>query len=203
MSIASYSDMQSLIARRLHRSDLSSYIVDYITLAEARIYREMRVRQMETSFSSAISSGTISLPTGYLELKHAYLNTSPIAKLQRKDSEWIYAAYPTRSADSAPKFIARDGSTFIFGPYPDTSYTVAGIYFKKLDALSGSNTTNWLITDAPDLLLYASLVEAATDLVQDQRVVLWEQKYQQAKREVERQNDSEDVSGSPLQVTGR
>jgi len=203
MSIASYSDMKALIARRLHRSDLTSYIVDYITMAEARIYREMRLRQMETAFSSAISSGTISLPSGYLDLKHAQLTTAPITRLQRKDAEWIYTAYPTRSADSTPRFIARDATSFIFGPYPDSSYTVAGVYFKKLDALSDSNTSNWLITDAPDLLLYASLVEAATDLVQDQRAQLWESKYQQAKREIEKQNDAEDVSGSPMMVTGR
>ena len=203
MTIASYSDMKSLIARRLHRSDLTSYIPDYITMAEARIYRELRVRQMEATFSWSVSSGAIDLPPSYLELKYAYVSGSPNTKLQRKDAEWIYAAYPTRSAEGTPKFIARDGSSFIFGPYPDSAYTIAGIYFKKLTALSDSNTSNWLITDVPDLLLYAALVEASTDIVKDERIPLWEGKYQQTKRRIEIEAENEETSGSPLQVTAR
>lgn len=203
MSIASWSDMKDLIARRLHRSDLTSYLADYIALAEARIYRELRVRQMEATFSTAISGGVIALPTSYLELKYAYVSGSPTGKLQRRDSEWIYAAYPTRSAEGQPKFIARDGTNFIFGPYPDSNYTIAGTYYKQLTALSGSNTTNWLITDAPDLLLYASLVEATTDVMDDERITLWEQKYQQAKRRIEVANDQEEFSGAPMQVISR
>lgn len=203
MSIASYSDLKSLIARRLKRNDLTDYIPDYIRFAEARIYRELRVRQMETALSSAIASGVIAVPSGYLDLKHAYINGTPVQKLQRKDAEWIYQNYPTRSSDSQPKFIAREGESFIFGPYPDSAYTVKGIYYKKLDALSDSNTSNWLITDAPDLILWASLIEAQIDIHQDDRIPLWQAKYDEAKQAVIRQDKHEEFSGSPLAVTAR
>lgn len=204
MTITSYSEMQSLIKRRLKRgSDLDSYVPDYIRLAEARIYREMRVRAMETALSSTIASGVIAVPSGYRELKHAYVNGSPTSPLQRKNDEWIYANYPTRSSDGKPLFIAREGSNFIFGPYPDSTYTIKGIYYKALDALSASNTSNWLITDNPDLLLFASLVEANADLHNDPRAKMWEDRYQQIKADVIREDKNEGFSGSPLAMTAR
>lgn len=203
MTIASYSDMQDLIARRLKRSNLTDYIPDYIRLAEARIYRELRVRAMETALSGTIASGVIAVPSGYVELKHARISGNSPSPLQRKSDEWIYANYPTRSADGRPKFIAREGTNFIFGPYPDSAYTVSGMFYKRLDALSDSNTSNWLITDAPDLLLFAALVEANADLHNDSRAVMWEGRYQQIKADVQREDNNEGFSGSPLAMTAR
>jgi hypothetical protein len=136
-------------------------------------------------------------------MKYAYIDGTPMGKLQRKDAEWIYHHYPTRSADGKPKFIAREADNFIFGPYPDSAYTVKGVYYKKLDALSASNTTNWFITNAPDLLLFAALCEAEPFLVNDPRVALWEQKYEQIRSRVQREDDQEEFSGSPLAVTVR
>ena len=201
MSIASYADLQSLMARRLHRTDLTSYIPDYIALGEARIYRDMRVRQMETSFSSSIASGVIALPSNYKALKFAYVDASDVQRLQRKDAEWIYTNYPTRSADGTPKFIAQEGSNFIFGPYPDSTYTVKGVYYQKLAALSNSNTSNWLIKDCPDLIISASMVEAADDIADDDLYVKWDAKYQAIKDQVQRESDREEFSGSILSMT--
>lgn len=203
MSISSYSDMQALIERRLKRTDLDSYIPDYIRLGEARIYRELRVRQMETALNSTIASGVIAVPTGYLEFKNVYVDGTPIQRLERKTAEWMYFNYPTRNSDGKPCFIAREGSNFIFGPYPDSTYTIKGIYYKKLDALSDSNTSNWLITDCPDLLMYAALIEAQIDIHGDERIGLWEQKYQETKQQVIRADKLEETSGSVLSVTAR
>ncbi|HUU42163.1 MAG TPA: hypothetical protein VMX57_00200 [Planctomycetota bacterium] len=46
-------------------------------------------------------------------------------------------------------------------------------------ALSDANTTNWLLTLAPDIYLYATLVEAGPYLVEDTRVPAWEAALQQ------------------------
>ena len=204
MNITSYSELQDVIKRRIKRGDdLDDYIPDYIRLAEARIYRELRVRAMETALSGTIASGVIAVPSGYVELKHARISGNSPSPLTRKSDEWIYANYPTRSADGQPKFIAREASNFIFGPYPDSTYTVSGIYYKRLDALSDSNTSNWLITDAPDLILWASLVEANVDLHNDERAAMWEQRYQDAKAAVQLEDNQEGFSGSPLAMTAR
>lgn len=201
--MAAITDLTSLkaeIAGWLHRADLTAEIPGFIQLGENRIYRDLRVRQMETSLSTAISSGTIAVPTGYVEMKYAYINGSPMVKLQRKDAEWIYHNYPTRSADGTPRYFAREAETFIFGPYPDSGYTVKGVYYKKLAVLT---TTNWLTDDVPDLILFASLCEAAPWTANDERIGLWEKKYAQIAARVQQQDDTEEFSGSPLSMTAR
>ncbi len=203
MSIASYSELKTAVASWLNRSDLTATVPDLIRFGELRIYRDLRIRAMETALSASISSGVVAVPSGYVELKFAYLDTTPVGKLQRKDAEWIYHNYPSRSAGEAPKFIAREADNFIFGPYPDSTYTVKGVYYKRLDALSDSNTTNWFTTNAPDILLFAALCEAEPFLENDERVVLWERKYGQVKDRIQREDDQEEFSGSPMAMTTR
>lgn len=201
MSITSYSELKTAVANWLNRSDLSAYITDFVMMGEKRIYRELRVRAMEASLSSAISSGVIAVPNGYVELKFAYIDGSPVQRLTKKDPGWIYEYYSTRSANGKPNFIAREVDNFIFGPYPDSAYTVKGVYYKRLDALSDVNTTNWFITNAPDLLLFASLAEAEPFLKNDERIALWEAKYDKIKNQIMSEDKAETHSGSPLTIT--
>lgn len=201
--IESYSDLKTSIAGFLHRSDLTSMIPEFIADAEARIYDELRIRAMETAFSTAISSGVVALPTGFLEWKFLYVNTDPVRKLERKSEEWIYANYPERSSNGIPLYFAREGSNLIFAPYPDDTYTIKGVYYKRLDSLSDSNTTNWLIDNAPDVLRYGALCEAGIYCVDDARVPLWEQKFAAAVARLKRTDKREMFSGSTLTVTAR
>lgn len=198
MSISTYSELKNSIASWLHRTDLTSYIPDFIRLGEDRIYRELRIRAMETSLSTAIASGVIAVPSDYIEMKHVYISGSPVQYLQRKPPEWIYENYPTRSADGKPKYLAQEAGNFIFGPYPDSAYTVKGVYYKRLAALSDSNTTNWFTTNASGILLFAALLEASPFLKNDERVTLWDAKYEEEKTGIENEEKRERFSGSHL-----
>lgn len=198
--INSYATLQTSIASFLHRSDMTDIIKELISDAEFRIANELRIRAMEASFSSAIASGVVALPSGFLEWQFLYIDDTSAQKLERKDAEWIYTNYPTRSGSGKPVFFAREGDNVIFGPYPGSAYTVKGRYYKKLDALSDSNTSNWFITNAPDLLRYGALCEAAPYMHDDQRVGLWEQKYQQVKQRIERTERREKTAGSLINM---
>jgi len=203
MSIASYSELKTAVANWLNRSDLTSYVPDFIALGEARIYREIRIRTMEASLSSAISSGVVAVPNDYVELKYAYVDGSPTRQLLRATPDFIYANYPTRSATSKPSYIARESSNFIFGPYPDSAYTIKGIYYKRLTALSDSNTTNWFTTNAPGILLWAALCEAEPFLKNDARIQLWQAKYEMEKEGIEREERNEQFSGGGMAISVR
>lgn len=201
MSISAYSELKTAVANWINRSDLTSYVPDFIALGEARIYRELRIRAMEASLSTAISSGVLALPNDYVELKHARIDGSPSQILTRKTAAWIYENYPERSADGMPSFFAQDAGSFIFGPYPDSNYTVKGTYYKRLTALSDSNTTNWFTTNAPGILLFAALCETEPFLKNDARILVWQGKYDQEKSGIELEERNEQFSGSPLTVT--
>lgn len=201
MSINTYATLVTAVGSWIKRSDLTDSIPDFIRFGELRIYRDLRIRAMETALSDTIASGVIAVPSGYVEMKHAYINGTPTQKLQRKDSEWMYQNYPTRSSGGIPKFFAREADNFIFGPYPDSGYTVKGIYYKRLTALGTGNQTNWFTENAPDLLLWAALVEAEPFVMNDARTALWAGKYETTKERIQREDNAEEFSGSVLSMT--
>ena len=194
-----YTDLQESIANYLHRTDLTDLIPDFIADAEARIYSELRVKAMEAAYSETVSSGSVALPTGFIEWINLYVDGDTAGSLTRKDPEWIYTNYPTRSGSAKPVFFAREGETLIFGPYAGP-YTIKGRYYKRLTALSDSNTTNWFTENEPALLRYAALCEAAPYILNDERIPIWEAKYQAAKNRIQRTDKLEKMSGSLLQM---
>src|SRR5690348_14504070 len=164
-----YSGLQNSLASWLHRSDLTATIPDLITLADNRINNDLRHRAMETSQASTIASGVIAVPSNYIELKDAYISsTSPYVNLDRKTANWIYDKYPNRVSDNTPRFIAREGSNFIFGPFPDANYVVTLVYYNRFASLSSS--VNSVFTSYPGLWLYGALLEAAPYLKDDKRI---------------------------------
>lgn len=200
-SIVSYSTLQSAVADWLDRSDLTTQIKDFIAFGEERLNRQLRIRDFETALSDTISSGVIAVPSGYLEMKYAYVNSTPTSPLVRADVEYIYKNYPTRSADSKPAYYAREAGNFIFGPYPDDDYTIKGVYYAAPSALSDANTTNYYTDSAPELILYASLLSAEVFLKNDERYPLWKAKYEELVSDIQSQDDDEYLSGSSIAVT--
>lgn len=199
MALSTYNDLKTAVANWLRRADLSPYLDDLITLAETRINREVRVREMESALDVTISGdGTASVPSDFLGLKYAYINSSPTQSLMVRSPRQILETYPNRSGDGKPVTIAVDGSSFIFGPFPDSAYTVKGTYYAKPSALSSS--VGNLFTNHPDLYLFAALVETQAFVKDEKRIGLWESSYQRAKAEAERQSQNASFGG-PLAIT--
>ncbi|MHA1538898.1 MAG: phage adaptor protein [Alphaproteobacteria bacterium] len=196
MSISNYTDLKNAIANWLARSDLDGIIPTLIRFGEQRIYRELRLSAMEVPLTATITEGMLSVPTDYLEIKHIYIEGTPVQPLERKTARWIYENFPNRAAEGKPRCIAREAENFIFGCFPDADYALKGIYYGKLEPLSAINEVNWFVTDAPDLLLFAALSEAESYLMNDERIMLWENKYQQVKARLALQNEQEERGGS-------
>ncbi len=195
MAITNYTELTGSIAAWLEvpTADLSSVIADLVMTGEKRLMREVRTTDMEDTHSTAISSGVIAVPTGFIELKYAYIDGSPTQRLEMVSPNVIYDRYPTRSADGKPVLMARDGSNFIFGPYPDSTYTVNLRFYKHLTAVQTS--ANPMFTANPDLYLWACLSEAEPILKQDQRIQIWESKYQMVKELVNGEANRSHFSG--------
>ncbi len=180
MAIETYSDLNTAIASWLNRSDLTSQIPDFIRATELDIYRRLRVRGAEKALDLALSSGTVAVPSDFAELKHAYLDGSPTIPLEVVSAALLYQLYPTRSSSGQPGYLAIDGGYFVFGPFPDAAYTLKGTYYARQSALSISNETNWLTAQAPDVLLYGALYQAAGYLMDDVRQARWLELYERA-----------------------
>lgn len=198
MSITNYSELQTAVGNWLHRSDLTAIIPDLITIGEKRIFRKVRCRVMETALSDTIASGVIAVPSDYLELKFAYINSAPVKNLQKASASQIYVQYPLRSSDSKPVYIARDGANFVFGPYPDSAYVVKGVYYAKPTSIATS--ANALFLANPDLYLFAALCEAAPYIKDDPRLAIWEAKFALILEDIRNEDADENASGGGMAV---
>lgn len=199
MTISTYGSLTTALASWLdvNSSDISAVVSDLVTMGENRIFRELRTKDMEASLNATISSGVISVPSDFVELKYAYVDGSPTQYLQSRPSAWIYERYPIRSGSGVPAFIARDGSNFIFGPYPDGTYTVKGTYYKRLSAIQSSASA--LVTSYPDLYLMACLAESEPLIGRDKRLPIWESKYRMIRDSIMAE-ETNSRFGGPLSV---
>lgn len=198
--ITDYASLQSTITDYLDRSDLSTAVTTFIGMGEARIYRDLRVRQMEKSASLTFTNGQAAIPSDYVESRNLYVTDASgnyLYELERVSPYWMREKFTLNTAQGTPKYYTREGANFILAPYPNTNYPATLLYYAKLPALSGTNTTNWLTTDYPDLIFAASMVEASAYDADAQGLQYWEQKYGIVSDGVRKADKRERMSGSP------
>src|SRR5210317_2096975 len=84
MAITNYSELQTSIANFLARDDLTAQIPDFISLAEARMAREMQARSQEKRATANLVAGDafVSLPTDLRSIRLVKLNTAPTEVLE-------------------------------------------------------------------------------------------------------------------------
>jgi hypothetical protein len=199
MSLSTYSDLQTSIANYLARSDLTSQIPDFITFAENRLRRELRIRQMLKSVTTATVSGdnTIEIPADFLQVRDFVVMTNPIQPLSYSSPSAL-SNDPRASEVGVPLSYTILANDFQVSPAPDGIYTVKLLYFSAPAYLSSSNTTNVFLTTAPDALLYASLIEAEPYLMNDARINTWGTMYDRAIASLTKSDEEGQYSGVPL-----
>ena len=151
--------------------------------AEDRILKTIQLpdfRKNVTGTSTA-SSTYLSTPSDFLSpYSLAVISSSVYSYLLFKHVSFVRDYTPNSSTTGLPKYYAVfDENTFILAPTPDSSYTFE-LHYKhrpaSLTAGADSGTT-WLSTNAPDALLYGTLVEAATFLKVPEEVAQYEQRF--------------------------
>lgn len=187
MAITNYSELQSAVASWLDRSDLTARIPEFIALAESRIARKLRIREMETESDVTLVAGTrtAAVPTGFREVRRVYLNTSPITDLEYMSPQDYWGRYASTNTGK-PVVFTVEGTNLVFGPIPDSGYTAKVLHYKALDALSSS--AHGVFTANPDVYLYGSLVAAEPFLKNDKRVSMWKALFDESLMELEAQN---------------
>lgn len=181
MALTTYTELNASIGDWLNRTDLTSAIPDFISLAEAQIERQLRTRQMIVRSNADISTEYAALPSDFLETKSFKLSgTNPITPLVFQTIDALDDLLRTHSAASRPKYFGIVGGQVRVVPAPDATYTTELVYYAKLTKLSASVASNWLLAASPDIYLYGSLLQAAPYLQDDARIPVWSSLYEKA-----------------------
>jgi len=178
---------------------LTSQIPDFITFAENRLRRELRIRQMLKSVTTSTVSGdaTVEVPSDFLEIRDFVVMTNPIQPLSYSSPSAL-SNDPRTSEVGVPKSYTILAAEFQLAPAPDGIYTLKMLYYSAPAYLSVSNVSNVFLTTAPDALLYASLIEAEPYLMNDARINTWGTMYDRAISSLTRSDENTQYSGVPL-----
>lgn len=98
---------------------------------------------------------------------------------------------------------ASTSSVFIFGPYPDSNYLIGGTYYQKAPLLSGTQTTNWMVLNAPSMLLANCMRQAGKFLKDVQMVEGWTQLYNDALAKLIARDTAARFGEAPLVINAR
>jgi hypothetical protein len=180
--ITDYTSLQAAVTEYLARDQdatLIARIPTFIQLFEAKMNRSLYVRQMEqrsTTTADTLSTEPefISLPADFQSMRRIRLSSvSGKPHLDFKSGTQLDEYRSSiGNAVGQPQFFSIFGSEIELAPTPDSNYTIEMVYRQNVPALA-SNSTNWLLTLAPDLYLYGALLESAPYIKEDGRIQVW------------------------------
>jgi hypothetical protein len=197
MSITSYTTLKSTIADYLNRSDLTSIIPTFISLAEANFQRNVKHWKMHKRAEATLDTEFTAVPSDYLEAIRWHIITAPPSVIEYASPvEIMNAKTANNDASGRPTLFSVVNQQFQVHPKPNQNYSSELLYYSRIPILSDSNATNWLLDDHPDLYLYASLQASAPYLMQDERITLWNELYLSATQNLIASSETARSSGS-------
>lgn len=179
MAISTYVELQAAAANWLARDDLTLRIPEFITLAEAKFNRVLFHPRMETRATLTVdtlltSPEFLDLPTDFQTMRYVRLPDEvgkPRLQFMSQTQLDDYR-YSRDNVSGSPVYFSIVGDQIELAPTPNEDMDVEVLYRANIPALA-SNSTNWLLTAAPDLYLYGTLLEAAPYIQNDERLSVW------------------------------
>lgn len=210
MALENWAGLKATIADFLNREDLTVIIPTFIELAEAQINRDVRHWRMENRAYTTISNQYLTRPSDWVETINLRLLGNNTSTLELLSSQ----AMDERRANSddiggTPQFYRHIEDQFEVWPNPSgTGVEIELVYYQKITPLgqpvveqdTRTAATNWLLTDAPDIYLYGSLLHSAPYLENDPRLATWAQLYSAAVQRLKAESEVSIASGSGLKT---
>lgn len=187
MALTTYSELKDSIQDWCPRGDISTRVDEFIDLAESTFKRQPKpamsrslggIRVNKTRTTGTLSAGTItlSLPSDFLELDRLML-TATYRQLVPVTPDHLGAKRLTGTG--MPTYFAVQ-DVIEFDVSPDDSYAYELSYWPFPSALSDSNTTNFLLTNYPDVYLSCCLYWAWSWARDDKEMAKWAGAYSEA-----------------------
>lgn len=155
-----------------------------INLAERRIARELKIQGFINVVTDTLIPGqsVYQKPDRWRDTVSINIGTGATNDVRKflftRDYEYLRSYWPNESLTEEPVFYADYNYTnWLILPPPDEAYPFEVLYYELPVLLDDENQTNWLTDYAPQVLLYATLLEATPFLKTDDRIPVWQQMY--------------------------
>jgi hypothetical protein len=199
MALDSYTNLKTAVADLVNRTDLTSQIVDAVTLCESSLQTKCKMLEGETSATVTITAGSGLLPAGFIGMRSVYWDTDPDRALSYVTPD-VYDAM--RVNDSGDGFYYTiTGSTIKTTPMGDGSIVMT--YLARFTALSGSNATNTILTNFPDAYLYGTAMHVSILTEDDAKAQKFGLLFNAICDRINQNNEDRKYAGATLQVRAR
>lgn len=190
MAITTYAELQTAVANWMNRTDLTSRITEFIANSEAHFNRrfiQFKHPKMLTSTTLAVSGRYTNLPSDCKRVERAiWLGNGMREPLEFMAGEHV-TDFDDGTTTGTPLYYSIRGSQIEVIPAPGSAGTVEFYYWTYLAALTGSNTSNWILEDHPDAYLYRSMYEAALYMGDSKRMDTSAKLYGEIERDIKRE----------------
>lgn len=199
MSLDTYANLKTAVADWMADDDLATQITDFVTLCEAELNRELRVRRMEQrAYTTTVASQDFyAWPTDLLEVRNIFVDGDPDRALIYRTASQM-RELDDGTGNSTPSYWSDVQAALQLQPVPTASLTIAIDYYKRL-ALA-TDLTNWLLTYHPDVYLFGTLRKAGPYMTEETRLAQWERAYMVALESV-KEEDRKFKAQQPVQIT--
>jgi hypothetical protein len=157
MALTTYEDLKTAAADWLERSDLAGRAADFITLAEARLNRELRLAVMESeaSLTAASAARRLDLPADCREALGLWREDGAVRVAMRYRPAGLL---PRGDVGGRPDYWSLEGRAIVLDRPCDQE---TGFVLRQVGrlALSAEAPTNAVLAEHPDLYLFAALAE--------------------------------------------
>ena len=158
----------------------------FIRSAEDRVFTLVDLKLFRKNANAQLSIGDefLTLPSDYLASFSLQITDANYKNfIDFKDVNFVQQYAIDTNANGTPKYYGVfDVNNFILSPTPDVAYNVElHYYYRPTSLTAGADSgTTWLSTNAPNVLLYGSLVEAYTYMKGEADMMqLYEQRFAQ------------------------
>ena len=204
MAISTKAELHTAVANWLNRSDLTSRIPEFISLAEAGFNRNLRTRDMLVRSTASTAGQYVSLPADFLEMLNIELtSTTPPKRLVYITSDRSDDYREKRNNEvGIPDYWTIEGASIQLLPTPSESVTLQLSYYQDIPALSGlaDSGNNHLLLSNPDIYLYATLMQASPYIMDPQSAGQWGGLLDRAMQELQMSDEKSRYAGGTLNM---
>lgn len=183
--VMTYDSLTSTVLQYLERRDAAvvNSIPTFITLAEFEIAQEIKTLGQLQVVEATMLSGNPVLPKPARWRKTVSMSITVNGSKQPvylRKYEYLKNYWPNTTQTDVPLYYAdTDWDHWYLAPTPDDDYAFEVLYYERIAPLSSENQTNWITQNAPNAMLFGTLLQAMQFLKNDQRTI-FQQKYTEA-----------------------
>jgi hypothetical protein len=193
-----YNSLVNQLLDYLNRTDAdtTAEVPNFIYQAEQRICRESKNIGLEVYVTGTFTVNVnVMAKPGRWRRNITFnfgngIGNNTANQIVLRSYEFVRNYWPDATQLGPPKFYCDYGyDHFLMAPTPDQNYPFELGYLELPEPLSVNVQTNFLTNNAPDVLLYASLLEATPFLKNTDLIPTWERMYERGLASLNSQDD--------------